>query len=119
MLDRVPSPEDPGVPGSSLPPIPQAPSWLRIRDLGRVPYGAALELQRTLQASVREARERGEVQGHLLLLEHDPGPGTSILLAELPGFAGADFAALPGGDSFVYPRLGDAAGDLVLVREVP
>ncbi len=84
MLDRVPSSEDPGVPGSPLPAIPGAPAWLRIRDLGRVSYGVALELQRGLQTSVREARERGEAQGHLLLLEHDP---PVITVSRRPGAA--------------------------------
>ncbi len=46
-----------------------------VRDLGRIDYDSALAMQRELQASVIEERERtGEpaCRGYLLLLEHDP-----------------------------------------------
>ncbi len=51
------------------------PPELEVRDLGRIDYDSALALQRELQASVIEERERtGEParRGYLLLLEHDP-----------------------------------------------
>jgi len=51
---------------SSVPPF-----VLHVRDLGRMAYGPALELQRQLQQEVIAARE---TDGHmeLLLVEHDP-----------------------------------------------
>ena len=41
---------------------------LSVHRLGRVPYGATHELQKELQA----ARQRGEIDDTLLLLEHEP-----------------------------------------------
>ncbi|MHC5113243.1 MAG: lipoyl(octanoyl) transferase LipB [Planctomycetota bacterium] len=47
-------------------------SALRVRDLGRMPYAEALELQRELQQEVIAGRERPHAPMHLLLVEHDP-----------------------------------------------
>ena len=55
-----------------------------------------------------------EKLGAALLLEHDPAAGRSILLAELPGCEGAGLAVAPDRDTFVYPHLGRAEGDLML-----
>ncbi|MHC5022568.1 MAG: lipoyl(octanoyl) transferase LipB [Planctomycetota bacterium] len=59
----------------STPPIQTESGFdLRVQDLGRAPYPAALALQRRLQQEVIDARGRdGRARtGHLLLLEHDP-----------------------------------------------
>lgn len=53
--------------------------------------------------------------GAVLLLEHDLDRGESTLLAELPGFQGSGLGVAPGADLFLYPRLGDAAGDLMII----
>jgi len=46
---------------------------LVVRDLGRMPYGEALALQRDLQREVIEGRRWPETRWmHLLLVEHDP-----------------------------------------------
>ncbi len=46
---------------------------LLVHDLGRIPYGEALQRQRSLQRQVIDAREAGSAGPmHLLLLEHDP-----------------------------------------------
>lgn len=47
---------------------PHLARTLRVRYLGRVPYGEALALQRSLVAQ----RDRGEIDDTLLLLEHEP-----------------------------------------------
>lgn len=65
--------------------LDQTPSWLVGRDLGRVGYGEALALQRSLQQGVQAARAEGCLQGHLLLLEHDP---PVITVSRRPGAAG-------------------------------
>lgn len=51
------------------------PFTLAVRDLGRMPYAAAFDLQRELQAAVITQREQPSDQPktmHLLLVEHDP-----------------------------------------------
>lgn len=48
------------------------PTSLDIRDLGRMPYGETLTLQRRIQQEVIAAREQGGHPGVLLLVEHDP-----------------------------------------------
>ncbi len=53
--------------------------------------------------------------GVALLLEHDLAAGQSILLAELPGLQGSGVAVAPAKDVFLYPKMGDAAGDLMLI----
>jgi Tol biopolymer transport system component/DNA-binding winged helix-turn-helix (wHTH) protein len=53
--------------------------------------------------------------GAVLLLEHDLDAGESVLLAELPGFQGSGLAVAPRSDTFLYPRLGEAAGDLMII----
>ncbi|MCP3905571.1 MAG: lipoyl(octanoyl) transferase LipB [Planctomycetes bacterium] len=45
---------------------------LEVRDLGRMPYAEALQLQRRLQAQVIAGRARPGAPMHLLLVEHDP-----------------------------------------------
>ena len=55
------------------------------------------------------------VGGTPLLLEHDLGGGGALLLAELPGFVGSGLAVDATADVFLYPRLGEAAGDLMLI----
>ncbi len=50
-----------------------------------------------------------------VLLTHDVNLGRSYLLAELPGFQGSGLAVAPAGDAFLYPKLGDAAGDLMFI----
>ena len=54
--------------------------------------------------------------GTALLLEHDLAAGQSVLLMELPGLQGAGVAVAPAGDVFLYPKMGDAAGDLMLIE---
>ncbi len=51
-----------------------ATTRLLVRDLGRMPYREALDLQRALQREVIESRIDGAPAriGHLLLVEHDP-----------------------------------------------
>ena len=58
MNDRVPEPE--------------SPIDLVVRDLGRMAYAEAYELQRSLQRVVIDARPRLPAPGYLLLVEHDP-----------------------------------------------
>ncbi len=53
--------------------------------------------------------------GTALLLEHDLSAGQSVLLVELPGLQGAGVAVAPGGNLFLYPKMGEAAGDLMLI----
>ena len=47
-------------------------------------YPEALDLQRSLQAAVRESRDEGPGLGHLLLLEHDP---PVVTVSRRPGAA--------------------------------
>ncbi len=53
--------------------------------------------------------------GAALLAEYDIASGHSLLLAELPGLQGAGLAVAPSGDTFLYPKMGEAAGDLMLI----
>ncbi len=53
--------------------------------------------------------------GAALLLEHDLATGRSLLLAELPGLRGSGLAAAPAGDVYLYPKMGEVAGDLMLI----
>lgn len=58
---------------------------LLVRDLGRMPYGEAFELQKRLQRQVIESRKKpdsGPGIGHLLLVEHDP---PVITISRRPG----------------------------------
>jgi len=48
------------------------PLHLDVRNLGRMPYGEALTLQRSIQQEVIAARKCGGHAGVLLLLEHEP-----------------------------------------------
>ena len=52
-------------PGYDIPP-------LRIEDLGRLPYGAALEIQRARHEALVTSREVGGAAMTILLVEHDP-----------------------------------------------
>jgi len=54
--------------------------------------------------------------GSALLYEYDLESGQSLLLAELPGFQGPGLAIAPSGNTFLYPKTGPAAGDLMLVE---
>ncbi len=45
---------------------------LAVRDLGRLAYAEAFDLQKGLQQQVIDARGRGESLGYLVLVEHDP-----------------------------------------------
>jgi len=45
---------------------------LQVRDLGRMPYELALEVQRELQREVIAGRGGDDAPMHLLLVEHDP-----------------------------------------------
>lgn len=48
-------------------------STLQVTDLGRMPYGEALAIQRRLQSEVIDDRGSDDAGiGHLLLVEHDP-----------------------------------------------
>lgn len=49
-----------------------APDWLEVRDLGRMSYREALQLQRSLQSDVAASAAEGVARGYLLLVEHDP-----------------------------------------------
>jgi len=53
--------------------------------------------------------------GAALLWEYDLRGESSVLLTELSGFEGSGLAVAPHQDTFVFPRLGEAAGDLMLV----
>ncbi len=58
---------------------------LQVRDLGRMPYGEAFQLQKRLQRQVIESRQRtdsGPIIGYLLLVEHDP---PVITISRRPG----------------------------------
>ncbi len=67
-----------------------APQRLDVFRLGRVPYGAALEMQRALQADLVAARHDEAGPAHaLLVVEHDPvftlgasGDAANVLLSE-------------------------------------
>ncbi|MBT4767592.1 MAG: lipoyl(octanoyl) transferase LipB [Phycisphaerae bacterium] len=48
------------------------PTNLEFRDLGRLPYAEALELQRSIQQEVIAGREHGGHPGVILLVEHTP-----------------------------------------------
>jgi len=54
----------------------ESPVDLVVRDLGRMPYAEAFDVQRTLQQEVIEARKSADAgtpaRMHLLLVEHDP-----------------------------------------------
>ena len=60
-----------GIVSSPLP-MTLKPLHLDVRNLGRMPYGEALTLQRSIQQEVIAARKCGGHAGVLLLLEHEP-----------------------------------------------
>jgi len=69
-----------------------APEHLAIQDLGRMSYGAALSLQRSVQQEVIAARcGASSHPGHLLMVEHDPPVITVSRRAE----AGSHLIATP------------------------
>jgi len=53
--------------------------------------------------------------GTALLMEYDLVGRRSLLLAEVPGLQGGGLAVAPHGDAFLYPRMGEAVGDLMLI----
>ncbi|MBL9147816.1 MAG: lipoyl(octanoyl) transferase LipB [Phycisphaerae bacterium] len=73
-------------------PRPDTPAVpLDVRDLGRVPYADALELQRATHAALVASRETGPAPMTLFLLEHDP---PVITVSRRPG-ASANLLASP------------------------
>ena len=84
MPDPVSQSTDPEEQSSGILHVPEAPSWLQIRHLGRMPYSEALSLQRSLQKEVQERRDESAGTGYLLLLEHDP---PVVTVSRRPGAA--------------------------------
>jgi lipoyl(octanoyl) transferase len=83
---------------------------LAVRDLGRMSYAAALDLQRCIHQEVIERRHRGGGGMTLLLLEHDP---PVITITRRPGaaahlLAGPDRLRAAG----VVTELTDRGGDI-------
>ncbi|MFT5784120.1 MAG: Tol biopolymer transport system component/DNA-binding winged helix-turn-helix (wHTH) protein [Candidatus Krumholzibacteriia bacterium] len=58
-------------------------------------------------------------RGTALLYEYDLALDQSVLLAELAGYQGPGLAIAPSGNTFLYPKTGAAAGDLMLVKGWP
>jgi len=57
--------------------------------------------------------------GNSILTEYDLNTGQSAFITDLPGFAGSGLCLAPDGDSFIFARTGNIAGDLLLIPLAP
>ena len=88
--------------------------WCELRDLGRVPYAEAFQLQRQLV----ERRKRGEIPDQLLIVEHPPvvtmgrnGNGDNVLASpELLARAGIEFHHTDHGGDVTFHGPGQVVG---------
>lgn len=95
----------------------QEPETVRVLELGRMPYGPALTLQRNLQRAVIA----GEAPDTLLLLEHDPvvtlgrrGDRSGILSAQALARAGIAVVATERGGNVTYHGPGQLVAYAIL-----